>query len=63
MTPTYMVFYKNQRGKLAYTADDALAYALDRWLPGVEPHEIEHVRERLRERGFDVLGLVQEVRS
>jgi len=44
-------------------ADDALAYALDRWLPGVEPHEIEHVRERLRERGFDVLGLVQEVRS
>jgi hypothetical protein len=45
------------------SADDALAYALDRWLPGVEPHEIEHVRERLRERGFDVLGLVQEVRS
>lgn len=44
-------------------ADDALAYALDLWLPGAEPHELAHVRERLRERGFDVLGLVREVRS
>jgi hypothetical protein len=43
-------------------ADAALAYALDRWLPGAEPHELEHVRERLRERGFDVLPLIREVK-
>lgn len=44
-------------------ADDALAYALDRWLPWPEPHELERVRERLRERGFDVLGLVRADRA
>lgn len=42
-------------------ADDALAYALDRWLPDAEAHELQHVRERLRERGFDVLELVRSV--
>lgn len=44
-------------------ADDALAYALDRFLPVIETHELEHVRDRLRERGFDVQALVREARS
>ena len=44
------------------TADAALAYALDRLVPNAEAHELEHVRDRLRERGFDVLAVIREVR-
>jgi len=43
-------------------ADDALAYALDRLLPELNHLELEHIRQGLRERGFDVQALVREAR-
>ena len=43
-------------------ADAALSYALDRLVPCVEAHELAHIRECLRERGFDVLPLIREVK-
>ncbi len=42
------------------TADDALAAAVDRFLPCAEPHELQFIRDELRARGFDVLALVME---
>jgi hypothetical protein len=40
-------------------ADAALAEAVDRFLPNPEPHELAHIRDCLRERGFDVLPLIR----
>lgn len=42
-------------------ADDALAAAVDRFLPCAEAHEIQFIRDELRSRGFDVLPLAREV--
>lgn len=39
------------------TPDQALARALDRWLPSTEMHEIEAIREALREQGYAVVPL------
>ena len=41
-------------------ADDALAAAVDRFLPCAEAHEIQFIRDELRSRGFDVLPLIRE---
>ena len=41
-------------------ADKALAHALDRLVPVIEDHELEHIRDELRSRGFDVLPLIRE---
>ncbi len=38
-------------------AHAALAHALERWFPGIENHEIEHIRAGLREQGHDVVKL------
>ena len=43
------------------TADDALAAAVDRFLPCAEAHEIQFIRDELRSRGFDVLPLIRKV--
>ncbi len=44
-------------------ADDALAAAVDRFLPNPEPHELQYIRDELRARGFDVLAVIREVRT
>jgi hypothetical protein len=38
-------------------ANVALSYALERLVPCAEEHELAHIRDCLRERGFDVLPL------
>jgi hypothetical protein len=42
-------------------ANVALSYALERLVPCAEEHELAHIRDCLRERGFDVLPLIREV--